>query len=709
MKNPSTPSTHQPRKPNRLITEKSPYLQQHAYNPVAWMPWGEEALARARQENKPIFLSIGYSTCHWCHVMAHESFEDEEIAAWLNEYFIAIKVDREERPDLDRIYMAATQALTGGGGWPMSVFLQPDLTPFYAGTYFPPRESHGRPGFLDLLRALQQAWSQDPGRVRKAAASLTAHLRSLTASTAPGQIGETVPDTAFQQFAASFDKKFGGFGPAPKFPQPVVLQFLLRYAARKNNGLARIMAHETLRRMAQGGMYDLLGGGFHRYSVDGQWRVPHFEKMLYDQAQLAVCCFEAFQTGGDPFFRRIGMEILDYVRRDMTDAAGGFYSAEDADSAEPDDPARHGEGAFYTWKEREIREILGAEAAAIFTFHYGVRADGNALADPLGEFAGKNILYQAHSVAETAEKFGRGPEEIEAALAVARAHLAARRAARPRPHLDDKVICAWNGLMISAFAKGYQVTGNSAYLDAAKRAADFVLTTLREPATGLLLRRFRQGEAGLAAQLDDYAYFVQGLLDLYQASFAIHYLQTALRLTEKQIELFADTAAGGFFETTDRDATLLVRMKSDHDGAEPAANSVAALNLLRLAPFAEADWREMAAKTIAAFADQINRYPPAMPLLLTALDFLKAKPAQIIIAGRPEAQDTRAMLSAVHARFLPTGTVLLADGGAGQEFLGRKLPEVAGIALPDRACAYVCRDFTCSLPVTEIEELVRLV
>ena len=710
MKNHPSPAGTQPGKPNSLINEKSPYLQQHAYNPVDWMPWGEEAFARASQENKPIFLSIGYSTCHWCHVMAHESFEDEEIAAYLNSYFISIKVDREERPDIDRIYMAATLALTGGGGWPMSVFLQPDRTPFYAGTYFPPRENHGRPGFLDLLQALQEAWRNDPGRVRKAAASLTAHLRSLTGAAAPDRIDENVLDLAFQHFVADYDKKFGGFGTAPKFPQPVVLQFLLRYAARRDNSLARAMTHETLRGMAQGGMYDLLGGGFHRYSVDGQWRVPHFEKMLYDQAQLAVSCFEAFQTGGGPFFRRIGMETLDYVLRDMTDTQGGFFSAEDADSAEPDDPARHGEGAFYTWQDKEIRKILDPDDAAIFTFHYGVKPDGNAFADPLDEFTGKNILYQAHSVMETAEKFNRGPDDIEKILAAARARLAARRAQRPRPHLDDKVICAWNGLMITAFAKGYQVTGNTVYLHAAQRSADFILATLREPATGKLLRRFRQGEAGLAAHLDDYAFLVQGLLDLYQAAYDISYLQIALALTEKQLEFFADETAGGFFDTTDQDATLLVRMKNDHDGAEPAANSVAALNLLRLAPFADEEWRERGAKTIAAFAGQINRYPPAMPLMLAALDFYQAKPAQIIIAGRPEAPDTQAMIRAVHALFLPTTTVLLADGGPGQEFLGRKLPEVAHLAPPDnRACAYVCRDFTCSLPTTEIEELVRLV
>jgi len=651
-----------PRQPNRLLTEKSPYLLQHAYNPVRWLPWGEEAFVRARRENKPVFLSIGYSTCHWCHVMARESFEDEDIAALLNSSFICIKVDREERPDIDRIYMAATQALTGGGGWPMSVFLLPDRTPFYAGTYFPARAGLGRPGFIDLLQALRKAWQDDPGRIREAAGSVAAHLQGRAAADDQGEVAPDVLDAALAQLSSVYDKQFGGFGPAPKFPRPATLHFLLRCAAYRDNRQARTMALDTLRRMAEGGMYDVLGGGFHRYAVDEQWRVPHFEKMLYDQAQLAIAYLEAFQISGDPFFRGIGTETLNYVLRAMTDGQGGFFSAEDADSAEPDDPARHGEGAFYTWRAQEITEILGMTAAAIFTFHYGVEEAGNALADPLGEFTGKNILYQAHGIGETAEKFGSTRDDIEASLAASRARLASRRASRPRPHLDDKIICAWNGLMISALAKGYQITGNSAYLQGARRSADFILAALFNRKKGALLRRFRQGEAGLAAQLDDYAFFIQGLLDLYEASFAITYLQKAIELTCKQIELFADEAAGGFFETTAEDETLLLRMKGDYDGAEPGANSVAALNLLRLAPLAGEDWRQRARQTIDAFASQLNRHPTAMPLLLAALDFYQQQPTQIIIAGHPAAPDTRAMIAAVHALFLPQAMLLVADG-----------------------------------------------
>jgi uncharacterized protein YyaL (SSP411 family) len=699
----------QTRQPNSLINEKSPYLLQHAFNPVHWLPWGEEAFARARRENKLIFLSVGYSTCHWCHVMAHESFEDEEIAACLNNYFICIKVDREERPDVDRIYMAATLALTGGGGWPMSVFLLPDRTPFYAGTYFPPRAGLGRPGFIDLLQALNKAWEGDPGHIREAAGSMAAHLRSLATADEQGEVDAGVLDTAFGQLSSIYDKQFGGFGPAPKFPRPVTFHFLLRHSLGRENSLARTMTLETLRRMAEGGMYDVLGGGFHRYSVDDQWRVPHFEKMLYDQAQLATAYFAAFQTGGDPFSRRIGAETLDYVLRDMTDEQGGFFSAEDADSAEPDAPHKHGEGAFYTWKAKEIAETLGSEAAEIFNFHYGVRADGNALADPLGEFTGKNILFTAHTVAETAAHCRRSEEDVNRLLSAAREQLALARTGRPRPHLDDKIICAWNGLMISAFAKGYQVTGNRAYLQGAQRSADFILATLFNRQKGTLLRRFRQGEAGLAAQLDDYAFFVQGLIDLYEASFTIRYLKNAIELTQKQIELFADEAAGGFFETTGLDETLLLRMKGDYDGAEPAANSVAALNLLRLAPFVDEDWRQRGRKTIDAFAPQINQYPTAMPLMLVALDFYQTKPAQIIIAGRPEAPDTRAMIAAVHSIFLPHTMLLLADGGPGQQFLGEKIPSAANLAPHNgRACAYVCRNLACSLPTTDIDALMKM-
>lgn len=695
------------KKPNALIEEKSPYLLQHAFNPVDWLPWGEEAFARAERENKPVFLSIGYSTCHWCHVMAHESFEDEKVARYLNDYFICIKVDREERADIDQIYMTATLAITGSGGWPMSVFLLADRTPFYAGTYFPPRSVHGLPGFLDLLKSITALWHTDPGKISQSARAMGEHLHKLARSRGQGKVADNVFDRAYDETARSFDQRYGGFGPPPKFPRPVIFDFLSRYHRRKGEEKALEMTLTTLKAMARGGMYDILGGGFHRYSVDGQWRIPHFEKMLYDQGQLVVSYLDAFLISGDPFFRRIAEETLDYVGRDMTDVLGGFYSAEDADSPEPDDPSAHSEGAFYTWRFTEINEALGQEAP-LFSFHYGVEEGGNALADPQGEFTGKNIFYQARGIEETASRFGKSEKETREVLAAARRKLFELRASRPRPHLDDKVICAWNGLMISAFARGYQVTKNPAYLERARDAAAFVMDTLYDEEEGMLLRRYRQGEAGLAGQLDDYVFFVQGLLDLYEASLEINWLERGLALTRRQLDLFEDVELGGFFETGESDRTLLVRMKGDYDGAEPAANSVAAANLIRLAPLADSDWREKAAATIDCFADQINANPTAMPRLLAALDSLQDPPRQIVIAGDPAGEDTRDLIRAVQSRYLPDTLLLLADKGQARRFLSERM-EIIGELVPrdGRACAYVCENYACRLPITDPAELDR--
>ncbi|MFH1217685.1 MAG: thioredoxin domain-containing protein [Pseudomonadota bacterium] len=612
------PNSSSPESANRLANEISPYLIQHAHNPVNWFPWGEEAFSLAKRENKLIFLSIGYSTCHWCHVMAHESFEDQEIADYLNAHFISIKVDREERPDIDRIYMAATQAITGAGGWPMTVFLLPDRAPIYAGTYFPPRAKFGRPGFIDLLQALIKARKDNPAGIAETAAALTDHLQNMGNTKGAATVDPDLPAKTFQLLQNDYDREYGGFGAAPKFPRPVNFSFLLAWHEQTGNVPALDMVLATLRKMAAGGMYDQLGGGFHRYSVDGQWRVPHFEKMLYDQAQLAVIFFEAFAVSKDPFFRRIGQETLDYVLRDMTDSSGGFFSAEDADSTDPDDAAKHGEGSFYLWKSAEIAKLLDADEADVFTFYYGVTTLGNALDDPMGEFTGRNILYVAATIEETAAKFNENPKDIESILVRAKEKLFLARAKRPRPHLDDKILCSWNGLMLSAFAKGFHVTGNPAYRDAAKKAADFLLSTLLEEESGTLLRRYRLGHAGLTGQLDDYAYLAQGLIDLADAFGDEDYRNTAIRLTEKQIDLFSDLDGGGFFETPDTDATLIARMKNDYDGAEPAANSVAAENLLRLAPFGREEWKALAGKTIDAFGGQLNRFPPAMPLMVCA-------------------------------------------------------------------------------------------
>ena len=693
--------------PNRLIKEKSPYLLQHAFNPVAWFPWGEEAFALARKENKPIFLSIGYSTCHWCHVMAHESFENPEVARLLNEYFVCIKVDREERPDLDQLYMAAVQALTGHGGWPMSVFLTPDLQPFYGGTYFPPEGRHGLPGFAEVLEAVHDAWHNRPEKILASAAQITDHLREKATDSGEATIDPEIFTKAFRQIGGEYDPEFGGFGRAPKFPRPVLFNFLLRHAARTGEPQSLNMTYVTLRKMAAGGMYDHLGGGFHRYSVDGQWRVPHFEKMLYDQGQLAAAYLEAFQVGQDPFYANVAQDILDYVLRDMTSPEGGFYSAEDADSVQAGNPEVHGEGLFYLWTKGEIVSILGQEHGEIFSFHYGVLEAGNALEDPQEEFVGKNILYVAHPLGETAERFHLSEEELSGLLERSRQKLKAAREQRPKPHLDDKIITSWNGHMISALARAAQVLGEKRYLAAAERAAGFIRARLYDPAAGTLFRRYRDGEAGLNGQLDDYAFLVNSLLDLYEASFDIAWLQLAMALTEKQIVLFGDEVQGGFFETSGADHSVLVRLKADYDGAEPTGNSVSALNLLRLAWITgKEEWRQRGGATIKAFGNRLNEYPPILPQMLVAHDFEGSKPRQFVVAGKLGRPDTEIMLAMIRKRFLPGKIVLLADGGPGQEFLRQYQPMLAELpAQEHKAVVYLCENFSCRLPTSDLAEL----
>ncbi len=699
------------KKANSLINEKSPYLIQHACNPVQWLPWGDEAFKRAEQQDKPIFLSIGYSTCHWCHVMAHESFENDDVAAFLNEHFIAIKVDREERPDIDQIYMAATQAISGSGGWPMSVFLLPDRRPFYAGTYFPPESGHGRPGFLDLLQQINGIWQGDRARLTGHAEEITHGLLNMASATAAEKpLSEELLHLCFKQASQGFDSDFGGFGPAPKFPRPAIFDQLLRYNAWQKNDQAREMVLFSLKKMARGGMYDQLGGGFHRYSVDGQWRVPHFEKMLYDQGQLASLYFDAFLVGHDPFYRHIGSAILDYVLRDMTDDQGGFYSAEDADSVDEHDRTRHGEGLFYLWQEAEIVRLLGVEAGAIFNFFYGVETEGNALADPMAEFRGKNILYAKYSLAQTAQKFSKSEEGIKNILAMGRKSLFAARQKRPRPHLDDKIITAWNGLMISAMAKGFKVTGDDRYLRAATGSARFLENNLVNRDDKTLFRRHRDGEANFQGQLDDYAFFVQGLLDLYGADFDSHWLELAVDLTKVQIELFHDDTKGAFFDSPSTAQNVLIRMKNDYDGAEPAGNSIVAMNLLRLAQIIDnKEWQQRAEGILSFFAGGLMSQPFARPAMAAAYDLYRQKPRQIIIAGTYGAVDTDQLVKIINTSYLPTTLVLLADKGPGQRFLEKNMPFIEYMtAMDGKATAYVCENFTCKEPVNSAEGLSAL-
>ncbi len=689
--------------PNRLAEEHSPYLLQHKDNPVDWFPWGAEAFDRAHREDKPIFLSIGYSTCHWCHVMEHESFESRQVAEVLNRHFVPIKVDREERPDVDRVYMTFVQATTGSGGWPMSVWLTPSLQPFYGGTYFPPASKWGRPGFIDILKEIVRAWEEDRARIETSAESITERLRELGRDGGSRPVPESgALDEGVRQFAAAFDPRRGGFGDAPKFPRPSELLFLLREHARTGSTDARDMVLITLRAMALGGMRDHVGGGFHRYSVDGNWRVPHFEKMLYDQAQLVLAYLEAAQASGDPFFAEVAEDTLEYVQRDLTDEAGGFYSAEDADSVPPEqtgDPSPHKmEGAFYIWRDEEIGEVLGDDANP-FRIRYGILPDGNAPFDPQNEFVHKNLLYTARGIDEVMSATAKSRAEVEAALARARTKLQERRATRPRPHLDDKVLTAWNGLMIGAFARAARV-------DAARRAALFIWKHLWNPETRTLLRRYRRGDAAVEGYAEDYAYLIFGLLELFQADGDPRWLEWALMLQHRQDELFADPIEGGWFSTTGRDESVLLRLKEDYDGAEPSATSVSVLNLLTLSHLtSDAGFEQSIERALGMFASRLEQGARTVPMMMAALSAYRAGLSQVVVVGDPAAAATGALRAAVSRRYLPFAVTipLLPEHAAA---LTRLLPWTDAMARRlETPAAYVCRNFTCLTPATSVDEL----
>jgi len=647
--------------------------------------------------------------------MERESFENEQIAALLNRDFVSIKVDREERPDVDRVYMTFVQATTGGGGWPMSVFLTPDLKPFFGGTYFPPENRWGQPGFAHVLEQVAAAWRTDRRQILESASDVVAQL-GKSVSVAPSRTGAAgvdrgVLDSGFFGFRRSFDTRRGGFGGAPKFPRPSVHNFLLRYWARTKNQEALDMVLATVREMAKGGMHDQLGGGFHRYSVDERWFVPHFEKMLYDQAQLAIAYLEAFQITSDTAFARPARRIFDYVLRDMTDSDGGFYSAEDADSViDTAQPHVKGEGAFYIWSAEEIRTLIEQPAADWFNYRYGVEERGNVAHDPHGEFTGKNILYEAHTIEETAARFSRNVDEVRASILQAERILFEARCRRVRPHLDDKILTAWNGLMISAFALGGAVFDEPVYAGAARRAADFLISRMYDPVSGILLRRYRQGDASIPGFLDDYTLFAQSLLDLYEAQFDRRYLELAIHLTEKQCELFEDREHGGFFSAAEGDATLVLRVKEDYDGAEPSGNSVAALNLLRLARITgRSDFRESAEHVIRAFGPRLTAAPMSLPQMLAGCEFFLDEPREIVVVGDRHAPDTLSLLHTVHSRFLPNRIMLLVDSGEARAALATGFPSLVPMSkLDGRAAAYVCRNYGCELPVQDVASFTKL-
>ncbi|TVR51274.1 MAG: thioredoxin domain-containing protein [Puniceicoccaceae bacterium] len=703
---------------NRLAGAPSPYLRQHADNPVEWHPWGEEALRQAHEQDRPIFLSVGYSTCHWCHVMARESFADPEIAALLNEGFVNIKVDREERPDVDRLFMTYLLAATGSGGWPMSVWLTPDLKPFYAGTYFPPEDRPGRPGFATVLRALRQAWEEERDKIEQQGIQSMDALRDYAGrdlnDRGPLEDPEVV-DRAMALFGEAFDREHGGFGSAPKFPRPAALRLLQRVAREggdeERSRRADRMVRTTLVAMAGGGIHDQLGGGFHRYSVDRFWRVPHFEKMLYDQAQLAEVYLEDWRRCGAPELRQALEGIFDYVLGELHEQEGAFYSAEDADSPVPGEGGHAvAEGAFYLWTVEEVREALSEEKAALVEAVYGLRPEGNAPpeADPLGELAAKNVLHQARSVDTAAAQVALSPEQAGTLLEQAKAKLLERRNARPRPQRDDKIIAAWNGLMLSALVRAGVHLPAPRLLEEAKRAAWRLRELLWQPGESRLLRLPAvAGSPPVPGFAEDYAALARGLLDLYEATFAIDALAWALELAEALLVRFADPAKGGFFDAEGGGGSLPLRMKEDHDGAEPAASSLAAEVCLRLGRMlGRTDLLKAADHALAALSRQWRQRPDALPAMVAvALDRRRAE-CQVVVHGDPASEAFQALATEARSHLPPGAVLLAADGGCGQAWLAERVPALRDLGPPpERAEARVCRDFACHLPVDTPENL----
>ncbi len=678
---------------NRLVFEQSPYLLQHAANLVDWYPWGDEAFERARREDKPIFLSIGYSTCHWCHVMERESFEDAEVAALMNANFICVKVDREERPDVDQVYMSATQAMTGGGGWPMTVLLTPDRVPFFAGTYFPKHGSFGRPGMVDLLPRIAEAWRSDRGNVLRSADSVLSLLRrdvDVAAAEVPGQ---QVLARAHDDLRGRFDSEQGGFGTAPKFPVPHNLRFLLRYAERSPDAPALAMVRETLDAMRRGGIWDHIGFGFHRYSTDRQWLVPHFEKMLYDQALLALAYLEAYQVTGDSLYAETARDIFAYVQRDLTSPEGAFYSAEDADS-EGD------EGKFYVWRPEETVAILGTDEAAVFNRMYDISERGNFRDPPSGGQA--SIPHLMRPVESYAAELGTTERALAARLEASRRELLAARNLRVRPFRDDKILTDWNGLMIAALAVGAQVLDDGTLADAARKAADFVLANLRGE-DGRLRKRWRRGEAGLEATLEDHAFLAWGLLELYEATFDPSYLAEAQALARTMVEGFRDERRGGFFVSAIGRDDLIVRPKESYDGAIPSGNSIAALVLIRLGRMTGDPTLEREAEgVLMAFASDLERAPSVQTQMLLALDFVMGPSYEVVVVGAVGAPDTKAMLRELRRPFLPRKVVLLRPASVDGGQIAALAPYVATQrSLDGAATAYVCRNFACQAPTTD--------
>ncbi|MFO8100620.1 MAG: thioredoxin domain-containing protein [Dehalococcoidia bacterium] len=682
---------HETKYRNRLAEEKSPYLLQHADNPVDWYPWSDEAFAKAAQEDKPVFLSIGYSTCHWCHVMAHESFEDEQVAGMMNDTFVSVKVDREERPDIDGIYMTVCQMMTGAGGWPLTIIMTPDKKPFFAATYIPRESRMGLTGLMELIPLIRETWEGRKARVLESADSIASSIQKFALGESGAYLNERLLERTFENLAARFDSTHGGFGEAPKFPMAHNLLFLLRYWKKSHDEKALEVVEQTLKAMRRGGIYDHVGLGFHRYSTDRQWLVPHFEKMLYDQAMLLMAYTEAYQATGGCEYEQTAREIISYVLRDMHDPKGAFYSAEDADSEGV-------EGKFYLWQADEIRQILGDEADSVIAA-FNVSSEGNYYEANTWQRTGHNILHLTEPLSE-----GGGTTWENA-----RQKLFAHREKRVHPHRDDKVLTDWNGLMIAALAKAAQAFDEPAYADAAKDAADFILNKMRSP-EGRLLHRYRDGEAALSGFAVDYAFLIWGLLELYEATFEVGYLEAALDLNRNLIDHFWDEASGAFFTTPDDGEELFIRQKEIHDGALPSANSVAMLNLLRLGRMtANPELEQKAAQIGRAFSVDVEKVPAAYTQLMCALSFAVGPGSEVVIAGDPDSSDTKTMLTELRSHFAPNKVVLFNP----TDEKSPKIHELSQftkdqVSIDGKATAYVCKDYNCQLPTADPARMLEI-
>jgi uncharacterized protein len=688
--------------PNRLINEKSPYLIQHAQNPVDWYPWGDEAFEKARAGHKPIFLSVGYSACHWCHVMEKESFEDEEAATYLNDTFICIKVDREERPDVDSVYMAACQMLTGRGGWPLTVLMTPDKKPFFATTYIPKTSRFGRPGLIDICKQIKSLWEKDWDKINDSAVKISKHLDKAFDFEWTGEnLDESVLKSAYEELENSFDEEHGGFGSVPKFPTPHRMLFLLRYYHRTAEEKAMVMVQKTLKSMRLGGIWDHVGFGFHRYSTDRFWLLPHFEKMLYDQALLAIAYLETYQITKDAFYAKTADDIFSYVLRDMTSDVGGFFTAEDADSEGE-------EGKFYVWTTHEFNNILGAERGKLWQRFMNLNSHGNFEDEATGQKTGANILHLTRTFSEWAEKLEMKETELADRWEKTRETLFHIRKKRVPPLKDDKILTDWNGLMIAALAMGSRILGNYSYIEAAKRAAAFIQRRLTD-STGTLLHRFRDDESGIKANANDYAFYILGLLELFRATFEPEYIHRAIDFQEQMIENFWDNENGGFYLTSKTAEQFPTRPKELYDGAIPSANSVAFSNLMILSRLTgNTRWEKHAAEMASVFSGTIKKQLSAFSYFLCGLEFAMGKKYEVIIAGEPASPDTEKMLSVLDNNYAPNTVVLLKNTQNANH-----LAEIASFTGPlkpvaGKATAYVCTGFACGTPITDPKELASM-